>query len=161
MLQIRNKQSVCETCEHSRQKIATNSGVNPNHAEKSFEIQLQTRGYAFSLSNPGLVNAVYAWKIDMDEQFPKRGLGDGQNVTIKSRIADDSQSRQCTKSSRGIPSATSEFHRPKHNGDEKYTKDSPNYCSQQCTSFATGNSIWGASSVRASRTISFEKYVEL
>nr|XP_031837905.1 hydrocephalus-inducing protein-like [Nomia melanderi] len=71
-------------------------------------LMFQTREYTFTFSNPGLVNTTYAWKISMDEQYPKKHMEDSANVTSRPRTAENSLSRPNSKSFRGIFSATSE-----------------------------------------------------
>ncbi|XP_017761798.1 PREDICTED: LOW QUALITY PROTEIN: hydrocephalus-inducing protein-like [Eufriesea mexicana] len=98
-------------------------------------LMFQIREYTFLLANPGTVNTVYAWKINMDEQYPKRRIGDASNVTSRSRFAEESRSRQYSRSSRGIFSATSETRGRCHEQGQRSVEESSNVLSRQCSSF--------------------------
>ncbi|CAL7939802.1 unnamed protein product [Xylocopa violacea] len=100
-------------------------------------LMFQTREYTFTLSNPGIVNTMYAWKINMDEQYPKRHIGDGLNVTSRPTTAEGTPNKRLT-SSRGIFSATSELRR-KNNAMRKEGEDPTNLMSKQCMSLVSGS----------------------
>ncbi|XP_026670111.1 hydrocephalus-inducing protein-like [Ceratina calcarata] len=100
-------------------------------------LMFQVREYKFTLSNPGIVNTVYAWKVNMDEQYPKRHIGDGSSANSRPRTADDYSSVQQSRSSRGIFSAKSEPRYKNAKENEKSVGDSTNVMSRQCTSFAS------------------------
>nr|XP_012152505.1 PREDICTED: hydrocephalus-inducing protein homolog [Megachile rotundata] len=59
-------------------------------------LMFQTREYTFTLTNPGTVNTAYAWKISMDEQYPKREQGGNINPRPSTATA-DTQSKQSSK----------------------------------------------------------------
>ncbi|XP_017794375.1 PREDICTED: hydrocephalus-inducing protein homolog [Habropoda laboriosa] len=100
-------------------------------------LMFQTREYTFALSNPGIVNTLFSWKINMDEQYPKRNIGDGSNVSSKQRTTDEIRSRQNSIPSRGIYSARSEHRHRNIERDERSSGDTANLSSQQCQSFAS------------------------
>ena len=116
------------------------TGINFNYVENNYEILLQTRQFRFSLSNPGIVDLMFAWKINMDEQYPRRHLGDGSNVISRPRTAEETRS-QNSRSPRGIFSAKRELSRRDFEQDEYSAGDSTNFLSQQCTSFVSSNFI--------------------
>ncbi|XP_076763005.1 hydrocephalus-inducing protein [Xylocopa sonorina] len=97
-------------------------------------LMFQTREYTFTLSNPGIVNTMYVWKINMDEQYPKRHIGDGRNVTSTPTTAEGTPNRR----SRGIFSATSES-RSKNQAIHKENGDTANLSSKQCMSLVSGS----------------------
>ncbi|XP_015436069.1 PREDICTED: hydrocephalus-inducing protein-like [Dufourea novaeangliae] len=97
-------------------------------------LMFQTRGYRFTVSNLGLVNTQYVWKISMDEQYPTRYMGDSPNATCRPRTAENSRSRPNSRSFRGIFSATSE--QPRHRNDDGTGKnggDCGNLFTRRCT----------------------------
>ncbi|XP_048264436.1 LOW QUALITY PROTEIN: hydrocephalus-inducing protein [Bombus terrestris] len=99
-------------------------------------LMFQTREYKFFLSNPGIVDTVFAWKINMDEQYPKRYIGDSSNVTSRPRTAEETRS-QNSRSSRGIFSATSELGRRNFGQDESSAGVNTNILSRRCMSFVS------------------------
>ncbi|KAK9306551.1 hypothetical protein QLX08_002752 [Tetragonisca angustula] len=101
-------------------------------------LMFQTREFTFSISNPGMVDTIFAWKINMDEQYPKRHLGDGSNVFSRPRTAEETRTRN-SKSSRGIFSATRELSRKDIEQDEYSAGDSTNFSSQECSSFVSNS----------------------
>ncbi|XP_043589559.1 hydrocephalus-inducing protein-like isoform X1 [Bombus pyrosoma] len=99
-------------------------------------LMFQTREYKFFLSNPGIVDTVFAWKINMDEQYPKRYIGDSSNVTSRPKTAEETRS-QYSRSSRGIFSATSELDRRNFGQDESSAEVNTNILSRRCMSFVS------------------------
>ncbi|XP_053973139.1 hydrocephalus-inducing protein-like [Hylaeus volcanicus] len=116
-------------------------------------LMFQTREYAFVLSNPGTVNTEYAWKVNMDEQYPKRRMEDSPNTTSRPRTADVSRSRPNSRSVRGIFSATSELRHRNFDVDGKSAGDNANLLSRhsrQLVSSTSGTVEMKASSTRPS-----------
>ncbi|XP_076237948.1 hydrocephalus-inducing protein-like [Calliopsis andreniformis] len=99
-------------------------------------LMFQTREYKFSLSNPGVVDTVYAWKITMDEQYPKKQMENGQNFTPRPRTPDDiaPRSRPNSRSFKGTAfSSTSELRRSNFDRDGRSDPNSTNF-SRRCVS---------------------------
>lgn len=79
------------------------------------------------------MNTIYVWKINMDEQYPKRYLGDNSNVNSRQKMSESSS--HVSKSFGRTLSATSQRN---YYEDDVSVNDSK-YLSPQCTSFVTGN----------------------
>ncbi|XP_031371258.1 hydrocephalus-inducing protein-like [Apis dorsata] len=94
-------------------------------------LMYQTREYTFTITNPGVVNMMYIWKINMDEQYPKRYLGESSNVNSRQKISESSS--HVSKSFRGTLSAMSQ----RNYYEDDMSADDSKYFSQQCTSFIT------------------------
>lgn len=110
----------------------------------------QTREYKFTLSNPGVVNTVFAWKITTDEQYPKRLMENDRNVTSTPRSPENAAaSRTNSRSSRGIFSAprkirtTSTLSRNNFDRDEQAAGDSANLYLRRSTSSPLGTEFRG------------------
>nr|XP_034173204.1 hydrocephalus-inducing protein homolog isoform X3 [Osmia lignaria] len=71
-------------------------------------LMFQTREYKFTLTNPGIVNTLYAWKINMDEQYPKREQGDSLHTFSRRKIVTESSSQSPSNAKR-IFSITTDF----------------------------------------------------
>lgn len=85
------------------------------------------------MTNPGVVNTMYIWKINMDEQYPKRYLGENSNVNSRQKMSESSS--HVSKSFRGTLSAMSQ----RNYYEDDVSADDSKFFSQQCTSFITGN----------------------
>lgn len=81
------------------------------------------------------MNTIYVWKINMDEQYPKRYLGDNSNVNSRQKMSESSS--HVSKSLGGTLSATSQ----RNYYEDDVSVDDSKYLSPQCTSFVTGNYI--------------------
>lgn len=69
----------------------------------------------------------------MDEQYPKRYLGENSNVNSRQKMSESSS--HFSKSFRGTLSAMSQ----RNYYEDDVSADDSKYFSQQCTSFITGN----------------------